>query len=99
MWGCIGNGLSQNLEKLQNRAARIIAGWDVRSAQILRALKWESLADGRAKQLKSLMSKNANNLVPDYLSDKFTSVNTIHRHNIRGAQHHLFIPRSNTEAL
>ena len=47
VWGCIGNGLSQKLEKLQNRAARIItgSGWDVRSAQILPALKWWSLAD------------------------------------------------------
>ena len=97
VWGCIGNGLSQKLEKLQNRAARIItgSGWDVRSAQILRALKWESLADRRSKQLKSLMKS----LTTLYLSDKFTSVNTIHRHNLRGAQHNLFIPRPNTEAL
>jgi len=36
VWGCIGNGLSQKLEKLQNRGARIItgSGWDVRSVQI-----------------------------------------------------------------
>ena len=45
------------------------------------------------------MFKTANDLVPEYLSDKFTSVNTIHRHNLRGAQHNLFIPRPNTEAL
>ena len=101
VWGCIGNGLSQKLEKLQNRAARIVtgSGWDVRSAQILCALNWKSLADRRAKQLKSLMFKTVNNLVPEYLSDKFASVNTIHRHNLRGAQHNLFIPRPNTEAL
>ena len=101
VWGCIGSGLSQKLEKLQNRAARIItgSGWDVRSAQILCALKWENLADRRSKQLKSLMFKTVNNLVPEYLSDKFTSVNTIHRHNLRGAQHNLFIPRPNTKVL
>ena len=31
VWGCIGNGLSLKLEKLQNRAARIItgSGWDI----------------------------------------------------------------------
>ena len=46
-----------------------------------------------------LIFKTANNLVPEYLSDKFTSVNTIHRHNLRGAQHNLFAPRPNTEAL
>ena len=52
VWGCIGNGLSQKLQKLQNRAARIItgSGWDIRSVQILRVLNWESLADRRAKQ-------------------------------------------------
>ena len=40
VWGCIGNGLSQKLEKLQNRAARIITGssWDARSAPILQFL-------------------------------------------------------------
>ena len=101
VWGCIGNGLSQKLEELQSRAARIItgSGWDVRSAQIIRALEWGSVADRRTKQLKSLMFKSANNLVPEYLSDKFTRVNTIHRHNLWGAQHNLFIPRPNTENL
>ena len=101
VWGCIGNSLSQKLEKLQNRAARIITGscWNASSAPILHALKWDSLADKRAKQLKSLMFKTVNNLVPEYLSDKFASINTIHRHNLRGAQHNLFIPRPNTEAL
>ena len=88
------------LEKLQNRAARIITGssWDARSAPILHALKWNSLADRRAKQLKSLMFKTVNHLLPEYLSDKFANVNTILRHNLRGAQFNLFIPRPNTEA-
>ena len=31
----------------------------------------------------------------EYLSEKFT----IHRHNLWGAQHNLFIPQPNTEAL
>ena len=94
-------GKAAKLEKLQNRAARIITGssWDARSAPILHALKWNSLADRRAKQLKSLMFKTVNHLVPEYLSDKFANVNTIHRHNLRGAQHNLFIPRPNAEAL
>ena len=45
------------------------------------------------------MFKTVNNLVPKYVCDKFASVNTIHKHNLRGAQHNLFIPRPNTEAL
>ena len=47
----------------------------------------------------SLIFKTVNHLVPEYLSDKFASVNTIHRHNLRGLQLNLFIPRPNTEAF
>ena len=67
VWGSIGNGLSQKLEKLQSRAARIItgSGWDIRSAQILPALKWASLPDRRTKQLKSLMFKMLITLYPN----------------------------------
>ena len=92
---CMGNGLSQKLEKLQTRAACIITGssWDASSAPILHALKWDSLADRRAKQLKPLMFKTVNNLVPEYLADKFASINTIHRHNLRSAQHNLRLRR------
>ena len=65
--------------KLQNRAASIItgSGWDVRSAQVVLALRRESLADRRAKQLKSLMFKIANNIVPEYLSNKLISIPSI----------------------
>ena len=45
------------------------------------------------------MFKTVNNLVPEDRSDTFDSINTIHRHNLRGAQHDLFIPRPNSEAL
>ena len=72
-----------HVTKLQNRAACIIiigSSWDARSGPILHALKRNSLVDRRAKQLKSLTLKTVNNLLPEYLSDKFTSVNTIHRH-------------------
>ena len=60
VWGGIGAGLSKKLEKLQNRAARIITGanWDVRCSQILSDLNWTSLADRKTKQMKSLMLKN-----------------------------------------
>ena len=46
VWGCIGSGLTQKLQKLQNRVARIITGfsYDTRSAQILSDLDWPNLA-------------------------------------------------------
>ena len=51
----------------------------------LRALKWKRLADRRDKQMNFLMFKTVNSLVPEFLSDKFASVNTIHRQNLREA--------------
>ena len=101
VWGNIGVGLSQKLEKLQNRAARIITGsdWDVRSVQILRELNWMSLGDRRTNQLKTLIFKTVNEQVPEYLSKKFSKANDIHSHNLRGSEHNLFIPRPNTNAL
>ena len=70
-WGGIGTGLSNKLEKLQNRAAaRIIAGadWDVRSdsSYIHSDLNWTSLPDRRSKQMKTLMLKTVNDLLPEY---------------------------------
>ena len=39
------------------------------------------------------------NLVPECLSEKFASVNAIHRHNLRGTQRKLSILPLNTEDL
>ena len=45
------------------------------------------------------MFKAVNKQLPEYISENFTNVNTIHRHNLRGSEHNLFIPRPSTEAL
>ncbi|KAK2565491.1 Autophagy-related protein 13 [Acropora cervicornis] len=47
--------------------------------KILRALNLESPADRSDKEMKSLMFQTVNNLVPEYRSDKFASINIIHR--------------------
>ena len=101
VWGCIGSGLTRKLQKLQNRAARIITGssYDIRSAQILSDLDWPNLAQRRANHLEKLMFKTMNNQVPEYISEKFVLRNSIHNHNLRGSEHNIFIPRPNTEVL
>ena len=101
VWGCIGPGLTRKLQKLQNRAARIITGssYDIRSAQILSDLDWPNLAQRRANHLEKLMFKTMNNEVLEYISEKFVLRNLNHNHNLRGSKHNIFIPRPNTEAL
>ena len=54
VWGSIVKGLSAKIQKLQNRAARIITGpsYDIRSTDILRQLGWKNMAKRRLNQLQ-----------------------------------------------
>ena len=45
------------------------------------------------------MYKTINKMVPEYLSTKFTPINSVHEHNLRGSDCKIFVPRSLTEAL
>ena len=86
--------------ELQKRAARIIAGadWNVRSFYILSDLNWTRLADRRSKQMKTLMCKTVDDLLPEYIFDSrilIPSIDTIYR----DSEINLFIPRPNSEAL
>ena len=92
-------GLGQKLQRMQNRAARIITGSDyyTRSSEILRSLNWINLDDRRAIQFKKLMYKTANNMVPSYLTDKFIRTSSVHEYNLRGANHKFFVPRPLSE--
>ena len=38
-------------------------------------------------------------MLPEYLSNKFTSINLVHEHNLRGSDYKPFVPRPLTEAL
>ena len=86
--------------ELQKRAAHIIAGadWNVRSFYFLSDLKWTRLADRRSKQMKTLMCKTVNDLLPEYIFDSrilIPSIDTIYR----DSEINLFIPRPNSKAL
>ena len=79
--------------ELQNRAARIIAcaDWDVRSFYILSDLNWTRLADTRSKEIKTLMCKTVNDLLPEYIFDSrilIPSIDTIYC----DSEINLFIP-------
>ena len=53
VWGCMGKGLCDRLQRLQNRAGRIItfSDYNTRSADILQDLGWDTLEQRRSKQL------------------------------------------------
>ena len=74
VWGNCGKTLSEKLQKLQNRAARILtsSSYDADASYLLQQLGWKDLIAQRQIQLGLMVLKALNDLVPDYLYSKFT---------------------------
>ena len=74
VWDDISDQLTDKLQILQNRAARVITGADYRtpSSDLLNKLGWSSLKEKRNKQKALIMFKIMNGMTPAYLEDIFT---------------------------
>ena len=66
--------LSQKLQKLQNRAARVITfpNYDRSTDELLRMANWVKLGRQRLVDKAILMYKIVNRMVPDYLPYHFS---------------------------
>ena len=96
--GLLGKTLTAKVQKLQNRAFRIITreNYTTRSADILNKLGFPNLEKRRMQQLSILMYKVKNKLFPDYLYDMFTNVGDVHNHNTRQLAADLTLPKPKT---
>ena len=74
VWDCLSGYLSDKLQKLQNRAARVItkSPFDASSNHLLSTLSWERLSLRRKKQKALMMYKTMNDLAPEYLQSLFS---------------------------
>ena len=100
VWDELGKGLGERLQKLQNRAARVVMNFKNEHGQSIlarTALGWTSLEERRALMKAKLMYKTVNQLAPQRLCNIFQSSNTVNSYNLRGSSTGLFIPRSRTE--
>ena len=91
----INKGLADKLQKMQNRAARILtfSNYDVRSSVLLDELGWERLEYVRLKQLAVTMYKIHNDLSPSYLRRIFTNTSNVHSHNLRNSELNYYVPQ------
>ena len=83
------------MQKLQNRAARMIMGLKNehgQSAIALKSLGWITLGERRAQLKAKLMFKTVNGLAPQRLCDIFKNVDENHNYNLRGSSTNLYIP-------
>ena len=63
----------QKIQKMQNRAARILTGssYDVPTTDLMRQLKWQTLEDRRDHKKALLMHKVKNGTAPDLIKNLF----------------------------
>ena len=74
VWGCAGSTELNQLQKLQNRAARIItnSSVDTPSRPLIDKLGWKTIEQLIASKSKTMVSKSLHELAPKYLRDLFT---------------------------
>ena len=101
VWGNCGVVLGSKLQKLQNRAARIItwSGYEIRSTEILASLGWCDLETRQNRQKVTLMFKIMNDIAPGYLKQLFIPVNKTHEHHLRSSETDVKIPQPHPEYL
>ena len=88
VWDTTGIGLSDRLQKLQNRAARVITGRENEHSQselALNELGWKPLSERRTKFVASSMYKITHNLAPKALADIFLHTPSSQYYNLRGS--------------
>ena len=102
VWDVLGKTLSNHLQKLQNRAARIIMNFKNESRQSLLtrySLGWINLEERRAQIKAKLMYKSINNLAPERLTKLFQNSDTIDDYVLKGSSSRLCFPRPKTEFM
>ena len=90
---------TDQLQKLQNRAGRIILGIDpykhISNHAIHQTLNWESLKSRRVKHTLSLAYKSINNLSAPYMQDLFEFIS--HQYSLR-SDGNLVLPKPHSES-
>ena len=98
VWECCSKGVSQKLQKLQNRATRIItfSNYDSNTDDLFRDLNWSKCNHQRTVNNAIMMNNAVNNQTPDYLSTRFTPRHEILSYSLRNAECQLSIPQPRT---
>ena len=99
VWDGLSSYLCEKLQKLQNRAARVIlqAKYEANSSLLLETLKWDRLSLRRKKQKATMMFKSLNGLAPVYLRDLFSERHT--DYDLRNSFRMLNLPKPRTDYL
>ena len=92
--GSSGITRTESLQKLQNKAARIVTGssYDAPSEPLLKDLGWLSVTEMILKETSTMMYKSLNDLATKYLSDKFVRLSYFQILELRNTKSNLAVP-------
>ena len=102
LWDICNKTLKDKLQKFQNRAARIIAGasYEIRSADVLRALEWENLDSRRCMSKTALLYKILNDFSAPNLKELLIKRNSLQTdYDLRNSHTDLALPKPRREFL
>ena len=100
MWGNCNLTLSNKLQELQNRAARILtsSSYDT-DVEDLSKLRWRKLSSQREMQKAIMVIKSLNGLTPEYLSELFVNRSDVTEYVLRDSVNKLVVPLPRTNFL
>ena len=95
VWGCAGLTELNQLQKLQNRAARIItsSNFDTPSRPLIDQLGWKTIDELVASETKTMVFKSLHELAPQYLCDLFTRNSKSSSYVLRNSETDLRLPK------
>ena len=98
VWGACGGTRLQVLQKLHNRAARIVtnSSYDSSASALIKTLNWPTVADMIKVETACMVYKSINDLAPDHLSEMFTKNSAYSRKNLRNTATDLQVPLMKT---
>ena len=101
VWGSCSKIRMDRMQKLQNRAARIItrADYSVRSYELLNELGWQNLNERHQLQLLTMMFKVFHKQAPNYLQSLFQSTSEVHSYDLRGSKFDFQLPKPKTNFM
>ena len=99
VWGHCNKSLSNKLQKLQNRAARILtfSSYDTSVDPLFEQLNWKWLDTQRQIHVATMVYKSIHGLAPYYLGSLFTKYDP--PYNLRNSENKLAVPLPRTNSL
>ena len=94
VWGSCGESRRLTLQKLQNRAARIVtnSSYDAPADALIQKLKWPTIAEIIKRETATIVYKSLNDLAPAYLSTIFSKNSSRDTIKLRNSETDLRVP-------